>query len=166
MSENMIKNSPGQGRKKTPTATLQKRGSWRAKEREKTEPRPHPGAPQCHEQLVGRAKETWDDMVSLLDDAGMLTKIDGKTLTRYCKMWAQWCELTNFDDKNIKIESVQDLAIVHHHLDKTLKLNDAMLKIEVQYGMTPASRSNVKRLDKPAHGNAGEKDKDRFFKAG
>jgi hypothetical protein len=44
-----------------------------------------------------------------------------------------------------------------------LKLSEHLLKFEVQYGLTPASRPNLHRREKPAHGNSDKKDKTRFF---
>jgi len=155
------KNGPA----KTPTKTLAKRGSWLAKDREKTEPQFESARPAAPKELKGKARRTWTEMVKLLDDAGVLTRVDGKALARYCRLWAQWLELVDFDDQDIEIRSVDDLKIVHQNLDKSLKISDALLKFEVQYGMTPASRPNVHRLDKPAHGNA-KQGKERFFNTG
>ena len=100
----------------------------------------------------------------MLDNAGMLTKSDGATLARYCRLHAEWVALTSYAPEKLTVETVDDLKVIHRHLDKMLKINDSLLRIEVQYGMTPASRPNVRKLEKPAHGNAS-KDKSRFFAA-
>lgn len=146
----------GKGPEKTPTAVLKKRGSWLAPVREKTEPHPSPGIPICPDMLKGPAKQEWNKMVRLLNAAGILTKVDGRALARYCRHWVAWVELAG--DESLDPD--------YKRLDKQIRISEHLLKFEVQYGMTPASRPNIKRLEKPAHGNAGAKDKSRFFQAG
>ena len=136
------------------------------KGRLETEPQVEPGKPIKPRDVTGEAATVWTRVTKLLDSASMLTKHDGEVLARYCHLSAQWQAYSCYEPERLKVETVDDLRVINGHLDKLLKINDAMLKIEVQYGMTPASRPNVKRLEKPAHGNAKEKDKMRFFKAG
>ena len=151
----------------TPTAVLKARGSWRAKAREKTEPQIEPGIPDCPTSLKGLAEKTWYEMCRDLAAIGVLTKIDGKALARYCRAWAQWCALADIDESTLKIESVDDLRTVHTHVDRMIRLSEHLLKLEVQYGLTPASRPHVHRLETPPHGNStAHKDKSRFFVAG
>ena len=159
----MRTNAPGQGRKKTPTETLRKRKSQNLKNRV-DEPQPEPGRPRMPNGMEGEARSKWKEIVTLLDKAGMLTKNDGATLARYCRLYAEWVAITSYEPERLAVETVDDLRVIHRHLDKMLKVNDSMLRIEVQYGMTPASRPNVKKLEKPAHGNAS-KDKARFFQS-
>ena len=161
----MRQRAPGAGRKPTPTAQLKKRKSQKVKERLATEPQPEPGRPTRPRGLVGDARKTWDRLVPLMDAAGMLTKTDGETLERYCKLAAHWHAISSYEPEKLEVKTVDDLRVVQNHLYVQLKVNDALLKLEVQFGMTPASRPNVKRLEKPAHGNAKEQGKLRFFNA-
>ena len=146
---------PGSGRRPAPTTVLKARGSWRAKVREKTEPQPAVGIPECPSNLQGLAKRTWDEMCRLLEGVGILTEIDGRALARYCDGWAAWVTLAK--DKSPDPE--------YKRLDKRLKISEHLLRFEIQYGLTPASRPHIHRLEKPAHGNAKKAGKARFFTA-
>lgn len=144
------------GPQKTPTKLLDKRGAWRAKERTKTEPQHVPGKPKCPASFKGQARREWNAIVKLLDSAGVLTIADGPALARYCKGWVKWLEMSADESPDPE----------YKRLDKEIRLSESLLKFEIQYGMTPASRPNIHRLrDKPAHGNAA-KGKERFFNAG
>jgi phage terminase small subunit len=144
------KKSPGSGGRPTPTAILQARGSWRAKVRARTEPQVDPGLPECPLPLHGEAQRTWERMCAQLSAVGILSTIDGTALARYCELWARWCALASSADLD--------------HLITMLRISEHLLKIEVQYGLTPASRPNVHRLETSPHGNSGpKKDLSRFF---
>jgi len=145
---------PGSGGRPTPTAILERRGSWRAKTRPK-EPQPELGIPPCPKILKGYAKRTWTEMCRELDAIGILTTVDGKALARYCRGWAVWCamvedETPDLDGKRFEAE---------------MRLSERLLKFEIQFGLTPASRPSVVRLEKkPPHGNAKQDEKARLFK--
>ena len=146
----MRASSPGKknGPSKTPTSQRRKRGSRLVKHRDATEPQPEPGKPTKPRSLTGEAAVTWKRLVTVLDNAGMLTKADGETLERYCRLSAEWHAITDYAPEKLEVKTVEDLGIVQRHIDKMIKISDALLKIEMQFGMTPASRPNVKRLEK------------------
>ncbi len=130
------------GPQPTPTAILHARGSWRAKTRP-DEPQPEPGIPECPVSLKGHTKRIWTELTKDLYDAGILAKIESRTLARYCLLWSKWEAMSAFE---LPIETVEDLKIWDRHLAKMLALSEHLLKLEVQYGMTPASRPSVRAL--------------------
>jgi P27 family predicted phage terminase small subunit len=71
------------------------RGSWRAN-RNPDEPRPERGRPRCPKWLDDKAKETWAQLVPQLDRMGVLAKIDGNALARYCRLHSRWRAAEDF----------------------------------------------------------------------
>ena len=55
-----------------------------------TLPVSRPSRPQ---DLTGEARKEWDRIVPLLEQMGTITELDRGTLIRYCRTWAEWCEL-------------------------------------------------------------------------
>ena len=136
----------------TPTATLEARGSWRAKTR-KDEPVAE-GKPRCPEWLTGDAKKAWRKLMPALHQAGLAGEIDRHALARYCQLWARWCELEQFiaergtvyPVKNKDGEAVDMKEFPH--VGRASKLADQLLKLEQQFGMTPAARAALAQPDK------------------
>jgi phage terminase small subunit len=118
------------GLPKTPTAILRQRGSWRAVERAKTEPHYTPGVPECPAWVMGAARTAWNQLVPMLAAVGVLSIADGPPLARYCVLWARWAALV------VENESTPEI----------LKLSEHLLRLEVHFGMTPASRPDIRRI--------------------
>ena len=167
----------------TPTAILSARGSWRAKAN-RDEPRPERGKPSCPKSLPKAARALWNKLCRQLDDMGVLAKIDGGQLERYCVYFLRWqeCEAfiakhgmsypvkndepTNYVGKLQATESKDATAVVSfreypqvresHRLDKALK------HIEANFGLTPSARARLTTADGPAPA-ASTVGKGRFF---
>jgi phage terminase small subunit len=134
------------GPKKTPTKTLEDRGSWLAKTRNGTEPEYDDSVPVCPDFLDDIAKKEWNRLVPLLTSAGVLKTTDRNALARYCVLWSKFVLLQK--------PGLGDLGDLK-------KIDDSMRKLEACFGLTPADRSNVKvnkKLDK--------NDKKSYFRAG
>lgn len=129
------------GRKKTPTAILKKRGSWRAKVR-KHEP-VYKAASDITppKELTRVGLQLWRKVFPMIIGQGVLTQVDIAAFTRYCVYWQKWKTLIN--KRNTKLT---DLC----------RLEAVILKLEVQFGLTPASRPNVK-AEKVNENNSKEK---------
>jgi P27 family predicted phage terminase small subunit len=139
------------GPKPTPTAVLERRGSWLAKTRP-DEPQPAPVtdlAPPAG--LKGRAKKLWKEMAPRLIASGVLRDADVPAFTRYCQVYAAW---------EIAMAAVEDGGDRQAILNLS-KLGDMLRKLEANFGLTPADRTGIK-VEQPA-----TDDKARFFaKAG
>ena len=153
------------GPPKTPTRVLKNRGSWLAKTRS-GEPTPPPGLPEPPAILCKKAKEKWDQVVPLLDEMGVLFKIDGDAVARYCEAWAdyeiakEWLhekgQYYPLKDNEGRIKCFQQwpqVGIANHAAEQ-------MNKIAAQFGMTPSARAG---LTVDTGKNKGGKDKSRFF---
>lgn len=122
------------GPPRTPTSVLEKRGSWLVKDRKMTEPQPERGRPTCPNALKDDARKLWRKLVPMLDAMGVLTRIDGTVLERYCVLMVKWRH--------------NEAHPTEKSFDKGLRLNEALLKLEVQFGLTPSARARLQVLPK------------------
>ena len=136
------------GPPKTPTPILQMRGSWRAKARN-GEPQPEPGAPEKPLALSAEAERAWDELMPRLEAAGVATEIDGRAFARYCELWATWLDVQAFlaksghahPTKNGKGEVTGVKLYPQSRL--MLQVSEHLLRLEQQFGLTPAARANL-----------------------
>lgn len=151
------------GPARTPTKILKMRGSKRAG-RNHAEPEPEPGIPDPPIPLTGEALKMWHHIIGITEDLGILTAGDGVTLARYCKIWIKWMACEELIDKKgmtyeVKTKVGGKMIRQSPHAQMAMKLSDQLLRIEQEYGLTPASRSSVRAL-----GGRRNKGKARFFK--
>ena len=137
------------GPPKQPTALKIATGNPSRRPLNKAEPKPTAGTPACPRWLKGEARRCWREIVPELKRMGVLTKIERKALTRYCQTWARWQRAERYlgehgdtvqvvDDKG-RVKYVQqrpEVAIAN----KTATL---LLRLEQEFGMTPASRPAI-----------------------
>ena len=115
-------------RKKTPTAKLANRGSWRAKTRP-NEPQVEPGTPPCPEWLTGEAREIWDRLVPELVNLGIMAEMNGFAFARYCTYSVLWLQELNRGN----VRNVLDFE----------RYANQCLRLENEYGLTPSSRAGL-----------------------
>jgi P27 family predicted phage terminase small subunit len=133
------------GPKPTPTAVLEQRGSWRAKNR-KDEPVAE-GKPRCPQWLTGDAKRVWRQLMPKLHASGVAGEIDRNALARYCQLFVRWKELEQYIAEKGTVYPVKNKDGVTvdmkelPHVARASKLADQLLKLEQQFGMTPAARA-------------------------
>ena len=143
------------GPAKKPTAQLEKVGSWRAKVR-KDEPvygvlseiRQPPG-------MGYHAKKIWNRLLPMLANQGVLTDVDIAAFERYCFLWQAWKDLT-------KAKTDEDGNHIELDIHKIMKIETGFSKLEQQFGLTPASRPNIKATKIENK----EDNTKRFFKVG
>ncbi len=132
----------------TPTAKLALRGSWRAGTRP-GEPRPEPAAPPRPEGLPPAAAAVWDEILPPLGAAGLLARVDGRTLARYCDLVTVWDDLLDFLRKSGHAHPVKNARgeVVgvrpYPQLRLALQVSEHLLRLETHFGMTPASRARL-----------------------
>ena len=136
----------GKGPAKTPTAVLEKRGSRLVRDRQ-AEP-VYNGISNLR-MPVGlgyHGKKIWNRLLPMLANQGVLTDADIAGFERYCFLWQAW--------KDLAKEKPLDI-------NKLMKIESGFSKLEQQFGLTPASRPNVK-----ATKNVEKDNTKRFFKVG
>lgn len=117
------------GPAKEPTATLEKKGSWRAKVRKDEPVYGLLSEIAMPEILDDNGKKIWNRLLPMLGNQGVLTDADLAPFERYCFLWQQWKKLASEGEVN---------------LDKLMKIESGFSKLEQQFGLTPASRPNIK----------------------
>ncbi|NOT00457.1 MAG: phage terminase small subunit P27 family [Phycisphaerales bacterium] len=159
------------GPKPTPTAVLKLRGSTLvSRRREASEVRGPDGIPDCPDWLDDEAKLAWDEVVPMLDGMGVLKRIDGKALARYCRTWSRWRKAEQFIESKGEVYPLRDdsgkvkcfmpwpqVAIAN-------KLAQQLTKLETEFGMTPSARARI-QIPVSDVGTMNSA-KSRFFEAG
>ena len=113
------------------------------------EPEPPAGEPEMPDWLDPDAKAARDQVVPLLLEMGVLTKVDGNALGRYCQLWSRWKAAELFIQKHGSVYPIKDergrtkcvqqfpqVAIAH-------RLSLALTRLEAEFGLTPAGRSRI-----------------------
>ena len=73
----------------TLTKILELRGSWKAKTRPH-EPKVKAEKPAMPDCLGEEAKAIWRKVIAQLHTSGLLAKVNGWMLARYCILWVEW----------------------------------------------------------------------------
>ena len=155
----------------TPTPILQLRGSTLvSKRRQKNEAQVPAGAPDRPDWLDEDARKMWDHLLPMLDGMGVLTRVDGNSLARYCRLWSRWRKAESFieekgdmyplrgDDGQVKcFQQWPQVAIAN-------KLAQQLTRLEQEFGMTPSARARL-QVAPTATGMTGSA-KSRFFQVG
>lgn len=151
----------------TPTEILKRRGSREVAKRDR-EPRPEKGAPRCPAWLDKEAKAVWRQLVPQLEALGVVTKIDGNALARYCRLFVRWKQCDAFvrkygesyivkDEEGKQIKTCQqfpEVGIIN-------RLGVQLLRLEQEFGLTPAARTRIQVTVEPPKQTEG---KARFFR--
>lgn len=136
--------APGGGRRPKPTALKLLAGNPGNRPLNAGEPRPRTVLPKCPPVLQGEAKAEWRRMARKLHDAGLLSEIDGAALTTYCLTWAR---LMDAEEKLRTIGAVVKTPngwLAHSpYLAIATKATEQLVRILVEFGMTPSSRSRI-----------------------
>lgn len=112
--------------------------------------------------LLTEAKEEWKRLGPRLRDMGLLSEFDRATFSAYCQAWGTVAKLEK-EAARIRAREKDPLAgivsttsngnIVHHPLQSTIsKARAELLRIAVEFGLTPSSRA---RIDTDASKNRG-----------
>lgn len=123
-------------------------GSWRGKAREKTEP-PAEGEPEVQDWINAEAKQVWEQVAAQLIENGVAARIDANALNRYCQTFARWKAAEQFIQKYGETYPLKDkegnVRCFQQHPQVSIanKLSLMLCKMEAEFGMTPASRSNI-----------------------
>lgn len=136
----------------TPTAILRLRGSKLVNQRDRyraTEAKGPPGTPDCPDWLDQDAKAAWEHLVPQLESMGVLTRIDGNALARYCKLWARWRKAEAFLDKNGEVYPLRDEKGKVKYLAQfpqvsiAANLAQQLTRLEQEFGLTPSARTRI-----------------------
>jgi P27 family predicted phage terminase small subunit len=142
------------GRTPTPTSLKVIRGNPGQRPINSSEPSAPPADLTPPDVLSEHGVEVWSEMAPLLARMGVFTQADRFLLTRYCLLQEQFSAVV----KHVREHGMTQLTSTGYSqltaegsLFKTLPAD--LLKIEQQFGMTPAARSSIKVSNAAAQEN-------------
>lgn len=136
------------GRKRTPTSLRVLRGNNHHRPLPENEPQPEAGA-EMPPDLSEDAQAHWPKISTMLNEAGVLTHMDAIALGMFCETYAQWRQAT---DEVARRPIVKRKGVPYRSpfFPLVKETQDRMLKVMMEFGMTPASRTKVAAVRKPS----------------
>jgi P27 family predicted phage terminase small subunit len=129
-----------------PTALKRLQGNPGKRPLNPDEPEPErlPAGAVAPDWLTGEARARWDALAAELEPLGLLTAIDADALAAYCKVWARWREAEeNIDKFGQVFKTPAGYIAPTPYLSIANKALTHIRHFEVEFGMTPSSRSRV-----------------------
>jgi P27 family predicted phage terminase small subunit len=123
------------------------------------EPRPPEKIPKPPSWLCADAKRSWKKILPRLKEMRVLRQIDENALARYCTAWVRWRKACAFLAKRGETYMLKDekgnpkCVMPFPELAIANKLATELLRLEQQFGMTPASRPNLEVAPTPVDYN-------------
>lgn len=136
------------GPKPTPTAILQKRGSWLAKVN-RNEPLPPDDLPIKPDDMNEDSEQLWTMLEPMLANMGVLKQPDGLALQQLVSIWAEWHKYDQYLQNNPDTLEVLDNngmireIKLHPYVKQRSKCSDQLDKHLANFGLTPSSRSRI-----------------------
>ena len=146
---------PRPGTKPQPTALKLLKGNPGRRKLPRREPKPDPSMPVCPTWLDPVAKRQWAKLAPELNRMGVLAKIDGNLLARYCQTWSQWRKMIEWVQKHgetTPIKSEEGRVTGHKRNPQTeiaKGLSEMLTRLEPELGMTPSGRTRLEVSTKP-----------------
>jgi hypothetical protein len=142
------------GRHKTPTAILAKRGAWRGKNRQKTEPEIMPEKFVIPEGLSSKVLEYYNANLHDFKSRGIVSDTDSIAFEMLAKAFARWKAIEALlrvgDNEIARIfeKSEDEKSLIITDISKEEKERFRILKdMLIQFGFTPVTRANVNKTD-------------------
>ena len=120
--------------------------------------------------LDDEARKVWAELVPMLEGMGVLTRIDGHALARYCRLWSRWRKAESFIEEKGEMYPLRDdngrvkcfmqwpqVAIAN-------KLAQQLTRLEQEFGMTPSARARIQCT--PLRTGSTSNGKSRYFLGG
>lgn len=139
------------GRPPIPTAISIARGNPGKRPINFDEPQPPPADCTPPDTLGDVGVEKWLELTDLLTKMGVFTLADRSAIERYCLLHEQWMIVVKHVRENGMTQITQtgySQLTAEGSLFKSLPGD--LLKLEQQFGMTPAARSSLKVTDAAA----------------
>lgn len=126
-------------------------------------------------ELTDGARAVWEDMVPRLKRLNLFTELDVNTFRRYCELYARWINAANrlkqTGQTHVPIFHERTAAEIRNNVPMRLhylqelpesiefrKLPNELLRLEQQFGMTPAARASINVNTAPIDSKGGIKD--------
>lgn len=91
--------------------------------------------------LTGEAKAEWDRIVPEIEAMGLVATVDRAMLIRYCRSWADWCQVDeNLQKTGLLVKGRRDALVRNPLFLLRSDLESVLSDLSKQMGLTPASR--------------------------
>jgi P27 family predicted phage terminase small subunit len=98
-------------------------------------------APEMASDMEGEAAAEWARVVPEIESMGLLTTLDRGALIRYCRAWADWCDL---DEKlratGLLVKGARDGLVRNPLWMMRSDIENTLRELGKQIGLTPAAR--------------------------
>lgn len=139
------------GRRQTiPTQLKLLRGNPGKRPLPKDEPEPAAGA-EMPDWLSKEAAAHWPVVARQLEQARVLSQLDGAALGLYCEAFARWRNASDLVAIHGMVTNAGTGRLIQSpYLTIAIQASEQMTKMLVEFGMTPSSRTRVKTTSKDA----------------
>lgn len=142
------------------------------------EPKPKPEIPKCPKHLDKEARKEWNRVTKEFADLGIISQLDMAVLASYCQEFSTWAKAQKkIQETGMVFTPTASVAVrkdgtevkkqgtpmINPYFRVANDASDRMLRAAVELGITPSSRSRVKKIPKEKKSEE-EKNKERFFK--
>jgi P27 family predicted phage terminase small subunit len=131
------------GRRPLPSKLKQLRGNP-GNRRNNNEPEPAIERPTCPSELTKLAKKEWRRIVPILEELGIVARIDRAALAAYCQSYGRWIEAEQkIAESSLVIRTKSGNVIENPYYSVAKRERELMHKFLVEFGMTPSARSRL-----------------------
>lgn len=137
-----------------PTALKILRGNPGHRPLNEDEPQPPADAIEPPSYLQGVSLEKWHEVVKKLVDMSLMTNADVDTVARYCVMYERYHKYLDQVRRGLDVLVMREESGRVRYMQITpaatmlAKLDEQMLRVEREFGFTPASRSEIQTSPK------------------
>ena len=132
----------------TPTAKLEKRGSWRAKTRN-DEPEGQSVKSASPPRWISKeGKKIWKKVFPIVSNMGIMKESDITALARYCDSMARYKNAQSFIQEHGETYSTtnkfgEEVIKLYPQGNLLLKLEPILIRLEQHFGLTQIGRAHV-----------------------
>jgi len=132
-------------RVKESSAILAAKGSWRAKERALTEPRPELGVGPCPSWIQPQAKVLYKKLAKELTELGIVGQTDSGQLVLYCVTLAKWHEAEALvEELGPTFIDSRGVERIRPEVRLCKRLADQVVRFGKGFGLSPAARTGLR----------------------
>lgn len=132
------------GRRPTPSETKKARGNPGGRPLPEDEPKPDVGA-KCPSYVTGKARDHWKDIARQLTAVRVLTVMDEAALAAYCIQFNRYMDAKVAVERHgLTMVTITGHLVIRPEVDIMDRAHDRMIKLLMEFGCTPASRTKVR----------------------
>ena len=117
----------------------------------KQEAQPSVAVPGPPELLKDEALHEWKRITPLLQEVGLIAKLDRALIAAYCKAWARWVECERMlETTGLIVKSPNGYPMYSPYLAAANKALDQLRMMSEQIGLSASGRSRIKAGQPPS----------------